>query len=87
MVNLDQHVAIVTGAGRGIGRSHALLLAELGSSAIVNDIDAVSAQSVCDEIRATGGRAVVSLHDVASEEGGSLIAETAIRPIARSMGI
>ncbi|MBT4677466.1 MAG: SDR family NAD(P)-dependent oxidoreductase, partial [Acidimicrobiaceae bacterium] len=62
-------VAIVTGAGRGIGREHALLLAENGAKVVVNDLggdasgdgaDTTPAQSVVDEIVAMGGEAVVN---------------------------
>ena len=65
----EGRVAIVTGAGRGIGREHALLLAENGAKVIVNDLggdtdgsggDITPAQSVVDEITAMGGEAVVN---------------------------
>src|SRR6478672_7723417 len=65
----DGKVAIVTGAGRGIGRSHALLLASEGAAVVVNDLggssggegnDATPAQQVVDEIAAKGGQAVRS---------------------------
>jgi NAD(P)-dependent dehydrogenase (short-subunit alcohol dehydrogenase family) len=67
-------VAIVTGAGRGLGREHALALASLGASVVVNDLgadldgsgaDASPAQTVVDEINGGGGSAVLSGHDVA----------------------
>ena len=65
----DGKVAIVTGAGRGIGRSHALLLASEGAAVVVNDLggssggegaDATPAQQVVDEIEARGGRAITN---------------------------
>ena len=69
----EGRVAIVTGAGRGIGREHALMLASQGASVVVNDLgaspegdgaDASPAQSVVDEIVAAGGQAVVNGSDV-----------------------
>lgn len=71
---LEGRVAIVTGAGRGLGRSYAMALAAQGAAVVVNDLgadlhgngrDATPAQSVVAEINANGGRAVVSGHDVA----------------------
>ena len=51
-IRLDEQVAIVTGAGRGLGRAHALALAERGAKVAVNDLAAADAASVADEIRA-----------------------------------
>ena len=73
MPSLDGKVAIVTGAGRGIGREHALALAESGAKVVVNDLggslagegtDATPAQTVVNEIVAAGGEAVASYDDV-----------------------
>jgi NAD(P)-dependent dehydrogenase (short-subunit alcohol dehydrogenase family) len=73
MPSLDGKVAIVTGAGRGIGRDHALALAEAGARIVVNDVgatlagegsDSTPAQTVVNEIVAAGGEAVASYDDV-----------------------
>jgi NAD(P)-dependent dehydrogenase (short-subunit alcohol dehydrogenase family) len=83
---LDGRVAIITGAGRGIGREHALLFASEGAKVVVNDfggaIDGSGADSpaeqVVDEIRARGGEAVANGDDVADWEGGRRLVESAI---------
>ena len=78
MGRFDGKVAIVTGAGRGIGRSHALLLASEGAAVVVNDLggssggegaDATPAQQVVDEITAKGGKAVANYDSVSSWKG------------------
>jgi NAD(P)-dependent dehydrogenase (short-subunit alcohol dehydrogenase family) len=78
-VRLDGQVVIVTGAGNGIGRAHALLLAERGAHVVVNDLGAAvdgsgssgAAQQVVDEIRGAGGIAVASTDSVATAVGGA----------------
>jgi NAD(P)-dependent dehydrogenase (short-subunit alcohol dehydrogenase family) len=84
---LDGRVAIITGAGRGIGREHALLFAAEGAKVVVNDLggtrdgtgaDAGPAQEVVDEIRAAGGEAVANGDDVADWEGAQRLINTAI---------
>ncbi|CAN5779499.1 SDR family oxidoreductase [soil metagenome] len=84
---LDGRVAIITGAGRGIGRAHALLFAAEGACLVVNDrgagpdgtgTDRSAAESVVDEITAAGGEAVASHHDVADWDGGRELVATAI---------
>src|SRR6059058_121573 len=82
---LDGRVAIITGAGNGIGREHALLFAREGARVVVNDLggnpdgtgaDASAAQKVVDEIVAAGGEAVANHDDVADFAGaGALIAQ------------
>jgi len=80
-------VAIVTGAGRGLGRAHALMLAAEGASVVVNDLggdlqgqgrDATPAQSVVAEIEALGGQAMVSGHDVADWDDAKAMIEGAV---------
>jgi NAD(P)-dependent dehydrogenase (short-subunit alcohol dehydrogenase family) len=83
----DGHVAIVTGAGGGLGRSHALELARRGARVVVNDLggsvdgtgdNASAAQLVVDEIVAAGGEAVADHNSVATAEGGQAIVQTAL---------
>jgi NAD(P)-dependent dehydrogenase (short-subunit alcohol dehydrogenase family) len=84
---LDGRVAIITGAGRGIGREHAVLFAQEGAKVVVNDVggandgsgaDATPAQSVVNEIVAAGGEAVANYDSVADWEGGQRLINTAI---------
>ena len=83
----DGKVAIVTGAGRGIGRTHALLLASEGAAVVVNDLggssggegaDATPAQQVVDEIVAAGGRAEANYDSVSSWEGAERMVQQAV---------
>ena len=83
----DGKVAIVTGAGRGIGRSHALLLASEGAAVVVNDLggssggdgaDATPAQEVVDEITAKGGRAIANYDSVSSWDGAQRMVQQAV---------
>lgn len=87
MGSLDGRVAIITGAGRGIGREHALLFAAEGASVVVNDLggaldgsgdDRSPAQQVVDEIVAMGGKAVANGDDVTDWEGGKRLVEAAV---------
>ncbi len=87
MGTLDGRIAIVTGAGRGIGREHALLLAREGAAVVVNDLggandgsgsDAGPAQQVADEIVAAGGQAVANTDDVSSWAGAESLVKQAV---------
>lgn len=84
---LDGRVCIVTGAGRGIGREHALYLASQGAKVVVNDLggnidgtgaDRAPAQQVVDEIEAMGGEAVANTDNVADWKGAENLINTAI---------
>jgi 3-oxoacyl-[acyl-carrier protein] reductase len=80
---LDGKVAIVTGAGRGIGRGEALALAAEGASVIVNDLEPSLAQEVVDEIAASGGKAGVNSSDVASWAGAEAMVRQAVDEFGR----
>jgi NAD(P)-dependent dehydrogenase (short-subunit alcohol dehydrogenase family) len=76
---LDGKVAIVTGAGRGIGREEALMLAAEGAKVVVNDVGTDSpAPEVVDLIAAQGGDAAVNNDDISSWEGGKSVVEQAV---------
>jgi NAD(P)-dependent dehydrogenase (short-subunit alcohol dehydrogenase family) len=89
---LDGKVAIVTGAGRGIGREHALALAEAGAKVVVNDLgatlagegaDATPAQQVVEEIEGHGGLAVANGDDVADFAGAERMIRQALDTYGR----
>jgi NAD(P)-dependent dehydrogenase (short-subunit alcohol dehydrogenase family) len=84
---LEDRIAIITGAGRGLGREHALLFAAEGACVVVNDIgggadgsgtDQGPAQDVVAEIEAMGGRAVANTDDITDWDGGQRLVQTAV---------
>ena len=84
---LDGRVAIITGAGRGIGREHALLFAAEGAKVVVNDLggnldgsssEGTPAEQVVAEIKAMGGEAVANHDDITDWDGGQRLINTAI---------
>ncbi|MCS5619091.1 MAG: SDR family NAD(P)-dependent oxidoreductase [Myxococcota bacterium] len=84
---LDGKVAIITGAGGGIGREHALAMAKEGAAIVVNDLggardgegsSSAMADGVVDEIKGLGGEAVANYDNVATVEGGEAILKTAL---------
>ncbi len=91
-IRFDGQVAIVTGAGRGLGRVYAIELAKRGARVVVNDLgggkdgsgaDTSPADSVVEEIRAFGGQAVANYDSVADEEGAKRIVQTALEHFGR----
>jgi NAD(P)-dependent dehydrogenase (short-subunit alcohol dehydrogenase family) len=83
----EGRVAIITGAGRGIGREHALLLAHHGAKVVVNDLggsmdgegnDAGPAQQVVDEVKAMGGEAIANTDDISDWDGAERLVQSAI---------
>lgn len=91
-IHFDGQAVIVTGAGGGLGREHALLLAARGASVVVNDLGGnvhgagaghAPADQVVAEIRAAGGKAVANYDSVATPEGGKAIVASAIEAFGR----
>lgn len=81
-LRFDGRVALITGAGKGLGRAYALWLAERGASVVVNNRTHAgvpsSAEAVIEEIRRAGGKAVTDHHAVETEAGGQAMVQTAI---------
>ncbi|WP_441958217.1 SDR family NAD(P)-dependent oxidoreductase [Mycolicibacterium houstonense] len=91
-LRFDDRVAVITGAGRGLGREYALLLASKGAKVVVNDpggsltgdgSDTAPAQQVVDEITTAGGEAVAVTDSVSTAEGGQAIIDTAVERFGR----
>src|SRR5262245_21925737 len=88
MIRFDGQVAIVTGAGSGLGRSHARALAARGAKVVVNDLgvdvqgrgrSSAAADAVVSEIKAAGGIAVANYDSVSEPASAARIVETALR--------
>src|SRR5690349_10803109 len=86
-LRFDGRVAVITGAGRGLGRAYALLLASRGAKVVVNDtgvnlkgdgVDIGPAQEVVNEIEAAGGAGVACTESVATPAGGKAIVQSAL---------
>ncbi|OBB24756.1 short-chain dehydrogenase [Mycolicibacterium peregrinum] len=91
-LRFDDRVAVITGAGRGLGREYALLLASKGAKVVVNDpggsltgdgTDTAPAQQVADEIVSAGGEAIAVTDSVATAEGGQAIIDAAVERFGR----
>ena len=92
MAEMEGRVVIITGAGRGLGREHALLMAREGAKLVINDLggshdgtgsDAGPAQEVVTEIKDLGGEAVADNSDIASWNGAKKLVETAVSSFGR----
>ncbi|MFI5585865.1 SDR family oxidoreductase [Amycolatopsis sp. NPDC051758] len=79
----QDRVVVVTGAGRGIGRAHALAFAAEGAPVVVNDVDEDATADVVAEIEALGGRAVANTADIADWAGASELVGTALAHFGR----
>lgn len=91
-LRFDERVAVITGAGRGLGREYALLLASKGAKVVVNDpggslsgdgADTAPAQQVVDEITTAGGEAIAVTDSVATAAGGQAIIDKAVERFGR----
>ena len=91
-IRFDEKVAIVTGAGGGLGRSHALQLAERGARVVVNDLGGAvdgsggsseAAENVVAEIKAAGGEAIANGSSVSDRDGAKKLIDDAVSAFGR----
>jgi len=91
-INFDGQVAIVTGAGAGLGRAYALELGRLGAKVVVNDLGGArdgtgggnsAADQVVEEIKSSGGEALANYDSVATAEGGQAIVDSAVEAFGK----
>lgn len=82
-MRLENKVAIVTGAGQGIGEAIARRFASEGARVLVADFDAAKAKAVTKAIRDAGGEAVAGISDVSREEGAKVLSDTALEHFSR----
>jgi len=83
----DKRSIIVTGAGAGLGRAHALALAAEGAAVLVNDIKTEAAQAVADEIQEAGGQAIANHDDITSMDGARAIVASAVSAFGEVHGV
>lgn len=82
-IRFDDQVAIITGAGAGLGRAYAIELARRGALVVINDLNKDASNNTADEIKKNGGKAVTNNDTVSSIQGGQKIVDTAIDTFGR----
>ena len=92
MISFADQVAVVTGAGRGLGRTYALELANRGAKVVVNDVGAATdgsdtgstpAREVVAQIEAAGGTAIANSESIATPDGGAAVVDAALTNFGR----